>query len=69
VTVTAEHGQRAIFLRDPDSHKTMMDAVLESFASGKPVVDYGNAIEVVRVIEAGNRSRERGGAAVELSEL
>jgi hypothetical protein len=67
VTVTAERGQRVVFLDDQENHQRMMDAVLESFISKKPVVDYGNALEVVRVIEAGNESRLRGGAGVDLA--
>ncbi len=67
VTVTAESGQRVVFLDDQQSHKRMLEAVLKSFERRKPVVDYGSVLEVVRVIEAGNESRMRGGAAVELS--
>ncbi len=67
VTVTADNGQRVVLLDDRDNHRRMLEAVLESFESGKPVVDYGNVLEVVRVIEAGNRSAMLGGAAVELT--
>jgi predicted dehydrogenase len=67
VTVTADNGQRAVLLEDQDCHLTMMEAALESFTSGNPVVDYGNALEVVRIIEAGNVSRLQGGEVVELS--
>ncbi|MBW7996132.1 MAG: hypothetical protein FVQ81_06080 [Candidatus Glassbacteria bacterium] len=67
VTVTAENGQRVVQLNDPENHRRMMEAILESFDSGKPVVDYGNALEVIRIIEAGNESRERDGAEIDLS--
>jgi hypothetical protein len=67
VTVTAENGQRVIELTDRDCHRTMVERVLESFEKRQPVVDYGNALEVVRVIEAGNLSRARGGAPVVIS--
>lgn len=67
VTVTARNGQRVVHLNDPECHLRTVEAVLESFGSGRPVVDYGNALEVVRIIEAGNESRERGGREIDLS--
>lgn len=65
VTVAAENGQEVIRPGVEDTLKPMVAAVLESFVTKVPVVDYEEVLEVVRIIEAGAASRAQGGRPVE----
>jgi len=67
VTVTGESGQEVEVLGVLDSFKPMVEAVLDSFVSNIPVVNYDEALEVVRVIEAGAMSRATNGVPVDLA--
>jgi hypothetical protein len=66
LTVTADSGQEIVTFPSTDSFKPMVAAVLESFESGVPVVPYREALEVVKIIQAGVASRLAGGKAVEM---
>jgi len=67
VTFTGERGQDVAVLGAMESFKLMVEAVLDSFVTNLPVVDYDEALEVVKVIEAGTRSRAADGAPVDLA--
>jgi len=67
VTFTGERGQDVAVLGAMESFKPMVEAVLDSFVTNLPVVDYDEALEVVKVIEAGTRSRAADGAPVDLA--
>ncbi|MBN2290117.1 MAG: Gfo/Idh/MocA family oxidoreductase, partial [Candidatus Glassbacteria bacterium] len=66
LTVSAAGGHEVVNFSFTDSTRPMAAAVLESFESGIPVVPYDQALEVVRIIEAGAASRAAGGKVVEL---
>ncbi len=65
VTVTGPKGQDVIAITS-NSYLPMVKAVLESFETGVPVVPYEEALQVIRVIEAGSLSQARDGAPVHL---
>ncbi len=67
VTVTGENGQGVGKVGVIDSFKPMVEAVLDSFVTNLPVVNYDEALEVVKVIEAGVRSRAADGEPVDLA--
>jgi len=66
VTVTAGGGQEVVVLGREDRTMTMVAAVLASFENGEPVVPYEEALEVIRIIEAGVASQAAGGRTVEI---
>ncbi len=61
LTATGDSGQDAVRLAVEDNHARMVAAVLASFERGEPVRPYEEALEVVRVIEAGVASQLAGG--------
>jgi len=65
VTVTGPGGQAVTGLTS-NSYLPMVRAVLESFETGAPVVPYEEALQVIRVIEAGALSQAREGSPVHL---
>ena len=67
VTLTGANGQEVIALGAMDSFRPMMEAVLNSFTTNLPVVNYDEVLEVVKVIEAGVKSRAADGAPVDLT--
>ena len=67
VTLTGENGQEVGVLGVMDTFKPMVEAVLDSFTANLPVVQYDEALEVVKVIEAGVKSRAADGAPVTLA--
>lgn len=69
VTVNAENGQSLVGISVNEGFRKMISAVLDSFESGVPVVDYNEAIEVVKVIEAATVSQMQDGIKVELESL
>jgi predicted dehydrogenase len=66
VTAHCPRGQEVVKFSILDSSTPMVEAVLNSFESGRPVVPYEEALEVVKIIEAAVASRAAGGRVVEL---
>ena len=66
VTTHSPRGQEVARLGIKESSAQMVEAVLDSFESGRPVVPYGEAVEVIKIIEAAVASRAAGGKTVEL---